>query len=187
MTSADPDALSRQPAAFDWRGMLDTGEVLLWQGRPNAGLAFGLSHLLRILRATLMLVLFLYLLARLQTGIASYWDVRLIVLFVYFLPVPLDLVKSMITRRMQRYGLTGQRAIILTDLGPFGRMVRSYPLGSATPLTLLEGRRWSSVVFTPAPKWFTGLLTPAPEVGFQRIAGAKQVYALMRQVQKAGK
>lgn len=168
----------------DWSGLLDPGETLLWQGRPDAGLAFGLGHLLRILRSLVMLRLFLYLLARLQTSIASYWDVRLIVLFVFFLPVPLDLVASMIRRSQQSYALTTSRALIRTRLGPFGQSLRSYPMTPDMPLTLLQGPRHASLLFAPAPKWYSGLITTPAAPGFERIGDATSVYALMRQVQK---
>ena len=183
MTISLSSGLRGQPANSVWSGILEEREALVWQGRPDAGPAFGLSHLLRAMRGAVMLGLFLYMLGRLQFGIASYWDIRAIVLVVFFLPVPLDLVKAMITRRMQRYGLTGSRAIITTNLGPFGRKVQSYPLTPETPLTLIRRARRSSILFTQAPKWYTALITPAPVVGFERIVGADGVYALMRKVQ----
>ncbi|MEO8242032.1 MAG: hypothetical protein ABI832_06935 [bacterium] len=183
MTLSRPGTPTHPQTAPSWQDILDPGETLLWQGRPGAGLAFGLSHGLRLLRSAIMLGLFLYLLARLETSIATYLDVRLIVLFVFFLPVPLDLVKSMITRSLQSYALTPSRAIIVTWMGPFGRKVQSCPLAPGVPLTLLQGRR-GSILFTPTPRWFTGLITAAPVVGFERISDAPAVYTLMLQAQR---
>ena len=167
-------------ASPQWQSILDPGEALLWQGRPDAGPAFVLGHALRLIRSAVMLALFYYLVRRVGYGIASYREVQVIVLAIFFLPVPLDLIKSMITRRMQRYALTPARAIIVTDLGPFGRSIRSVPLTGATPLTLLRGPNWSSIWFTPVPKWYSGLVTPPSPLGFERIAEAEQVFALMR-------
>ena len=182
MTISIPSSLTGEPVTSDWKEVLADGEALLWQGRPGVGLVFELSHFLRLMRGAVMLGLFLYMLGRLRYGIASYWDIRAIVLFVFFLPVPLDLVKSMITRRMQRYGLTNARAIITTNLGPFGRKVQSFPLTPEAPLTLIRRAKRSSILFSQTPKWYTGLITPAPVVGFERIVGAESVYALMRRV-----
>ena len=183
MTIALQGRLTGQKVYSVWQGILEPGETLLWQGRPDACVAFQLSHFLRIVRSVVMLGVFAYMLARLRYGIASYWDIRTIVLVVFFLPVPLDLVKSMITRAMQRYALTGNRAIITTNLGPFGRKVQSYPLTPETPLTLIRRARRSGILFSLAPKWHTGLITRAPVVGFERIVGADAVYALMLKVQ----
>lgn len=181
--SQAPFPLDR-PALPDWQTILDPGEVLLWQDRPDPGLAIGLGHVLRLLRSAVMLGLFLYLVGRSPYGIADHWDVKLIVVFIFFLPVPLDLIVSMVMRRLQTYGLTAHRAITITNLGPFGQRIRSWPLTAATPLTLLRGRRWSSLIFTTQPKWYSGLVTPEAVTGFARIARGDSVYALMRQAQK---
>ncbi len=182
MTLSRDSAFDR-PAAPEWQSILDAAEPLLWQGRPNAGLNFTLGHALRLLRSAVMLALFVYLVHSVGYGIANNRAVQIIVVLVFFLPVPLDLTRSMITRRMQRYALTPSRAIITTSLGPFGRSIRSIPIIAASPLTLLRGAR-SSILFTPAPHWYTGLITSAPTAGFERIAEAEAVFALMRQTQK---
>ena len=181
MTLSQHSTFSHQTTtAPEWQTVLDPGEPLLWQGRPSAGLNFTLAHALRLLRSAVMLSLFVYLVHNVSYGIANSRDVQVIVVLVFFLPVPLDLIKSMITRRMQRYAFTPCRAIIATRLGPFGRSIRSIPIIAATPLTLLR----SSILFSESPHWYTGLITSAPTAGFERIADAEAVFALMRHTQK---
>lgn len=172
------------PLASDWQRVLDPAEALLWQDRPDPGLSIRLDHVLSLARSAVMLGLFLYLLGRSPYGLANHWEVQLIVLFIFFLPVPLDLVVSMVARRLQTYVLTDQRAIILTNLGPFGQQIRSWPLTASTPLTLVRGPRWSSLIFTLKPKWYSALVTPGARTGFERIANGDRVYALIRQAQK---
>ncbi len=183
MTLSQHSAFPQTTAAPEWQTVLDPAEPLLWQGRPGGGLQFGLGHALRLMRSAVMLGLFVYLVHSVGYGIANNRRVQVIVVLVFFLPVPLALIKSMITRRMQRYALTPSRAIIVTGLGPFGRSIKSVPITAATPLTLLRGHR-SSILFTETPHWYTGLIMQAQTAGFERIAGAEAVFALMRQTQK---
>ena len=172
------DLASHGPSV--WATVLDPGEPLLWKGRPGGGVNFTLSHALQLTRSAVMLGLFVYLVNAVGYGIANNPKVQAIVVLVFFLPVPLDLIKSVIMRRMQDYALTPGRAIIMTRLGPFGRSIRSVPVTATSPLTLLR----SSILFNESPRWYTGLITAAPITGFEQIAEAQAVFALMRHTQK---
>jgi hypothetical protein len=107
---------------------LPPSEHILWQGRPNARPYITAAHLLRLLRGLIMLGLFLYILARLQMGVGQYFDIQVIVFSLFFLAVPLDILKSAYMRRISSYTLTNRHAIITTDIPLTGQKTQFLPI-----------------------------------------------------------
>ncbi len=167
---------------------LDPGERLVWQGTPSARLHLTPQQAGALLRGLFGLGLFLYLVERLHLQVAPYWDVWVIVLTVFFLSIPLGVVKSALVLRRTRYALTDRRALVIRDLPVWGRSVLSLPLGPATPMILSDTGCLGDVLFEQAvpPRGWRRLFRPDAAPGFRRIADAAAVAALVRQVQAGG-
>lgn len=167
----------------DWA--LAPGETLLWQGRPDASPVFTRQHLFTLIRGGFALGLFLYILAQLNMGLAPYRDIQVIVFVLFFMSIPIDIVKQAFTRRISRYALTDQRGIIAVNMPLFGTRVLSLPILPDTGFDVLHTRRWTTLLFaTPKRAWWDLRATPAP-VGFERIADGAAVLAQIRSLQRA--
>jgi hypothetical protein len=156
-------------------GLLAPDETLLWEGRPDAMPYVAAAHVGSLLRGLLALAAFFYIVARLNYGFAPYLDVQLVVFGLFFLSIPIDIVRSALRRRWSRYALTERRAIVRTRWPLFGTLTRSYAL-NLTPVDLLQGRRLATIALTRPPRRFA---RPAVVPVFERIAGGAQVFALM--------
>ena len=164
---------------------LSPGEGVLWQGRPDTSPFVTAAQAATLVQGAIALLLFVYLIARLQMGIPPLWDVRLIVLFIVFKTVPIEIVASVLMRRNTRYVLTGQRAIIARTSRLFGQNIRSYPIRPDTALDYQQGKRLASLYFAkPRTGLFAGL-RPNPAPGFERIPDGAKVFALISQLQGA--
>ncbi len=163
--------------------IVEPGEVVLWQGRPDRGVFVTASQLGRFVRTVVMLGLFVYILARLQKSLPPLWDVRVIVLFIFFQAVPSEIIRSVWRRRHTRYVLCARRALIVTDQPGFGVTMQSIPLTKDTVLEVQQGRAVGSILFPNAPKRGWSLIGEVPKPGFERLAEAAQVLSLIRQIQ----
>ena len=164
---------------------LSPHELILWQGRPDSRPFVTAAQFATIIQGVIALLLFLYLVARLQMGIPPLWDVRLIVLFIVFKTVPIEIVASVLTRRNTHYTLTRGRAIIVTTSHLFGQSIRSYPIRPDTPLDFQRGKQLSSLFFAKPRTGWLNWLRPNPAPGFERIADGAKVFALISQLQGA--
>ena len=158
-------------------------EALLWQGRPDGGWFISLSQAARFLRTVVMIGLFVYVLARLQKTIPPLWDVRMIVLAIFFQAVPSEMLRSVLRRRRSVYALTNRRALMLTDQGPFGRRLYEVAVTKDTPVETIESVRILSIFFPTAPKRGWSLLGEAPRQGFERLRDGQAALGLLRQIQ----
>ncbi len=158
---------------------LDRDEHVLWQGRPSGALYLTLRQAGKLASGLFGLVLFLYLVNRLQLQVAPYWDVWVIVLTVFFASIPTDILRAALIRRWSTYALTNHRALIAVDLPVWGRFTRSIPIDAATRIDHHSGHR-GSILF-PAAKVLFGT---GAKPGFERVADSDAVLALIRLIQK---
>ncbi|MCT8158911.1 aspartate carbamoyltransferase catalytic subunit [Pseudoruegeria sp. SHC-113] len=164
-----------------WQGILDEGETLLWQGRPDTrfvvmrkdllpalfGLAFaGLA--LRMMAGALedgpfpALFLLLFVAAGLAVAVATpfrFW----------------------LRRRVATYSLSTRRAFI-ANLWP-RKMLRAYEIAPDDVLELAEGSPGSVYFRTQYRNTAKG--SRRERIGFERIDEARHVYDLLRQVQRS--
>lgn len=164
--------------------ILAPGEVILWQGRPDAWPFVTAAQLATIVQAFIALGLFLYLIARLQMGIPPLWDVRLIVVFIVFKTVPIEIVASVLNRRTATYILTPERAMIVTNSWLLGQRVRAFPVLPALPMDFTKGKHLSSLYFGPPGTGFWSRLRPNTAPGFERIKDGVKVFALISKLQQ---
>ncbi|WP_103763200.1 aspartate carbamoyltransferase catalytic subunit [Roseovarius confluentis] len=166
----------------EWEGILDPGEQVLWQGRPDPAITFRAAH-----AAALVFGLFF-------AGFALFWMVMaaqaggLFWMFglIHF-TVGLGIAFGGIfwepwKRRHTWYTLTDRRAFIARDLPFRGRTLKSYPITDRTRLEFRDGTPGSIMFDHEMRRRKNGHYRV--DIGFERIAKAEEVLRLMRQVQE---
>ncbi|RVV98350.1 hypothetical protein EKE94_05340 [Mesobaculum littorinae] len=182
------------PAPEDgWEGILDPGEEILWQGRPDGALVLsgGLGRSVFGLAFTAVSVLILREIAADGPPLAMLWALPFLGIGLYMLAG--RFAWDALRRRHTWYTLTDRRAFIATEL--FGRRrLNSWPIRPDTPVTLDPG--------PPDDVWFAedwreirhhdrrdrGHRHSRPRrvrrrVGFRRIAEGRRVMGLIHQIQ----
>ncbi len=169
-----------QPAG--WQGILDDGEAILWQGRPNTDLIWRPANWVTMIfgLAFAGFALFWMIMAAQAGGL--FWAFGLIHfsvgLGIAFGPPFWNAWR----RRHTWYTLTDRRAFIATDMPLRGRRLRSYPITEDTVLAYDAGDP-ASIHFAHEYKRSKNGSTRV-EIGFERIADGADVYARFRQIQK---
>lgn len=165
-----------------WDGILDPGEDILWQGRPDPGFAVPPGGLIKALFGAVFTGASVVWMMMAAHAPGPFWMVGLIFFFAGLGIIGDALVMPTIRRRNTWYTLTGSRAFIARRLLLRGRRLDSYPIGPDTKLTLVDGALGS--VHFAAPTRRSETRTGTVPVGFERIPDAREVYALMRQIQR---
>ncbi|MFN3207829.1 MAG: aspartate carbamoyltransferase catalytic subunit [Roseovarius sp.] len=168
----------------EWDGILDPGERVLWQGRPDARVTVGIaavgSMVFGLIFAGFALV---WMILASQAG-GFFWMFGLI-----HFSVGLGLAFGGILwepwkRRHTWYTLTDRRAFIAQDLPLRGRTLKSYPITDQTRLEL-QGDPGSVMFDHEMRRRKNGHYRV--DIGFERIAEADEVMRLIRQVQERQK
>ena len=165
-----------------WEGILEEGEKILWQGRPDGRLRIGLRHVASFLFGLLFAGFALLWMIMAAAAGGLFWSFGLIH-FTIGLGVALGpLAADVIRRRNTWYTLTDRRAFIATDLPLVGRGLKSWPITPNMPLEL-AGDDPPSLFF--AEEYRRGRHGPRRvPVGFEAIPDAPEVMALIRKIQK---
>mgnify|MGYP000577906430 CR=1 FL=1 len=181
-------------ANIGWDDLLDPGETILWQGRPEPGFAL---HPIRPMQMGMGVVFMLFSLfwIAMAEGITSgmrgagdavswfpkfgwfffaigAWKAGLYLLWAHFV------------RQRTVYSLSDRRAFVATDLPVLGRRLTSHPLDNGSPVALDDGM--------PGSVWFatrriqTKNGSTSRRIGFERIKDARKVYRLIRQSRREG-
>ena len=175
MTADDP--------AAGWDGILDPGERILWQGRPEDGFEFRGPMLVPMLVGAFFTVFALIWIA----AVLAEGEPLAALFGVIHLSVGLGLMAGAPLwqrhrRRHSWYTLTDRRAFIATDVWPEGRRLNSWPITPEMKLTLIEGPP-DTLNFAMTTRRAKNRTRRVP-VGFERIADGRAVLALMRGVQR---
>ena len=163
-----------------WDGILDDGERILWQGRPDGHIVLTALHIPLVLFGTAFagFALFWMIMAAFAGGF--FWMFGLIHFLVGVGLVVGPPIFSAFRRRRTWYTLTDRRAFIATDLPVSGRKFRSYPIDEDTRLDFVDDDP-SSVHFAEAVRRGRNSTYRVP-VGFERIENGRSVYSLIRRV-----
>ena len=181
VTAAPPDG---------WQGILDPDEVILWQGRPRAGLSLRpfrpMRHAMGVVTAGF--ALFWMSMAAWITGGMDDGPVDLFPLFgLIFLAIGiwnagLFVFWEAFLRANTTYSLSSRRGFVATDLPIKGRSLKSYPIKPDTPLEY-DGQEPGTIWFAERYQSTKNGSRRVP-IGFERIPDARAVYALLRSVQR---
>ena len=166
-----------------WEGILDPGEEILWQGRPDGGF-----HLRGRDIFTLLFGLFfagfalVWMIAAAAAG-GGFWAFGLIHFTVGLVVMGGPTLWSMILRRNTWYTLTDRRAIIATDAPLAGRRLKSYPIVAQTQVEFIDARH-DSIHFAETIKRGKNGTYRVP-IGFEYIEEGPRVLGLIRGIQQA--
>ncbi len=165
-----------------WEHILDEAEAIRWQGRPDGAVVWKVSNFGTLLfgMAFSGFALFWMIMAA-QAG-GGFWMFGLIHFFVGIGIGIGPVFWNTLKRRRSWYTLTSKRAMIATDMPTKGRVLRSYPITKDTMIEIDSGEPASISFATDQRHRKNG--TFKVKIGFERIADAKKVYAMMRDIQK---
>lgn len=168
-----------------WQSSLNEGEHVLWQSRPVPGLSLRPADLFQIASGlTLIGGAVIFSIADLNSGWAGFLVMAMVVLGLWSIFVPP--LAGLIPRRYSFYALTNRRAFIGRDLPILGRSLKSWPIiGPTVRLEqITHGHGLGTVLFTTtAAPWYARRRQDVP-VGFEYIADAPRVFALMSDLQR---
>lgn len=165
-----------------WQGILDEGERILWQGRPDGAVVWKPAHYVISLfgLAFAGFALFWMIMAA-QAG-GFFWMFGLLHFFVGLALAGGGPFGSAYLRRHSWYTLTDRRAFIASDVPMMGRRLKSYPIDADSRLELAEGDPGSVYFATRRRRTKNG--SYRVPVGFERIEDARGVYRMIRDIQR---
>lgn len=174
---------TNQPAPTGWEGILDDGERILWQGRPDQGFYMDLVKLPVALFGFAFAAFALFWMVMAGQAGGGFWMFGLI-----HFSVGLGLAFSAVAwgtlkRRGTWYTLTDRRAFIATDLPFKGKRLDSYAITPGTRLSLRAGDP-GSVFFSREERRGDRGRRYTVDIGFERIAGAERAYEILREIQR---
>lgn len=163
-----------------WDGILMPGETILWQGRPDDTLQFGVKQIGAALFGCAFAGFAAVWMALAATAGGYFWTFGLIhfsvgvaMIFGAFLYAPWR-------RRHTWYTLTNRRAFIATDMPLAGRKLKSWPIDSDSPLSLTPGDP-ATVTFAQEFRQSKNGTSVVP-IGFERIPDGGDVYRLITDI-----
>lgn len=171
-----------------WQDILDPGETILWQGRPDPRPHWAALSLPRAASGavvTAIALLWITVAGRITTDFPAPLGLFPL-LGLPFLAIGLYQIAGHVLwdayrRARTWYTLSDRRAFIATDMPLRGKTLRSYPITADTILTFDDSELASiGFAFEPVPMKRT---TRMRGVGFERIPDGRAVYALLRGVQ----
>lgn len=163
-----------------WEGLLEPGEQILWQGRPDGRMTLSQINPMQLLFGLFFsgFALFWMVLAA-QAG-GFFWMFGLLHFSVGLSVAFSGPVLAPLRRRHTWYTLTDRRAFIARRTLLQGRTLDSYRLTPNSNVSL-EGHAPASVYFAEKEvRVKRG--TRTRRIGFERIEDARQVFALIEQV-----
>jgi hypothetical protein len=184
--SPSPTAASAPPG---WEDILDPGERVLWQGRPDGAMRADLSDPRRVVFGAVFAAFALvWMVGVLRAGVPNGLMALVMPLAgLAFVALGVNLATGgipfgVLRRRATTYTLTDRRALVATAW--FGRRgLRSFPLGPDTHATFDEG--------PPTAIWLSRGFVAMEEGsartrhGFTHLGpDARQVYDLVRRIQR---
>ncbi len=164
-----------------WEGILDKGERILWQGRPDTGLHLSAPMLLQAGFGVIFAGFALFWMVAAGTAGGLFWLAGLPHFLIGVGVIAAAIAWPAFRRSRSWYTLTDRRAFIATDLPLKGRALHSWPIGPETAITFLPGRL-STIHFASRTKRGQNGTRIVP-VGFEFIPDGPQVLELMRRIQ----
>ncbi|TNF19198.1 MAG: aspartate carbamoyltransferase catalytic subunit [Rhodobacteraceae bacterium] len=169
-------------AQSGWDDILNPGETILWQGRPDGGFHLAIGQIAVAVFGVFFAGFAVIWMVLAASGPGGFWMFGLLHFAVGAGVTLHALFWPGFRRRRTWYTLTSERAFIATDLPIRGRGLKSYPITADTALQLEDG--------PPGSIWFaheyrhTGKRSRRVNIGFERIADPRPVLRLMTDIQR---
>ena len=166
-----------------WEGILDKGEEILWQGRPDTAIRIGPANIATMVfgLAFAGFALFWMILASAAGG--AFWMFGLIHFTVGLALAAGPILWGPFKRGRTWYTLTDRRAFIATDLPLRGKQLKSYPITDDTVLDFQPGAL-SSIHFAEEMRRGNKGRRYMVPIGFEYIREGDEVYRKMRDIQR---
>lgn len=165
-----------------WQGLLDPGERILWQGRPDPGFALSPGAVFIIPFALVFTGFSVFWMGMAAQAGGYFWTFGLIFFGVGIGMLVNAVVGPTFTRRRTWYSLSDRRAFVATDLPIVGRRMKSYPIKAESKLEFRDGAL-SSLYFAEETRRGNRRSYTVP-IGFERIPDGRAVYRLYRDIQQ---
>ncbi|HBZ44860.1 MAG TPA: aspartate carbamoyltransferase catalytic subunit [Maritimibacter sp.] len=162
-----------------WEGLLDEGEDILWQGRPDQSFHMGVGKIFTVVFGLFFAGFALFWMIMASQAPGGFWMFGLIHFSVGVAMVFWSIYGSTYSRRNTWYTLTDRRAFIATDFLTKGKSLESYPLKDA--LVDFKAGPPDTIHFaTEERRGSKGRRYTVP-VGFERIQDGHEVMRLIRE------
>lgn len=174
------------PIPPGWEGLLDPGEVILWQGQPSARLRFGFAEIGAVIFGLFFagFALFWMIMAAMAGGF--FWMFGLIHFSVGIGIIIGGPLGGAWVRRHSYYTLTNQRAFVAKDFPYVGRRLASYPIGPATEVLFEEASDGAASLYFATAERRNRRSNGRRKIGFEMISEGRKVLGLMRGLQRPG-
>lgn len=163
-----------------WDEILEPGEEILWQGRPDTRLIFPPERKGTMVLGLLLVVVVVGVPPIMMLRIMPIETMPTVIIVALGFPVALGLAlvlgQPFWTRHWRRrtwYTLTNRRAFITTDLPILGKRLQSWPVKSGAPLIVTKGK--PPTVWFAEKRFRSNRRTRITPIGFERIADAQKV------------
>ena len=162
-----------------WEGILDEDEHIMWQGRPDTRIAFRWANTFMVVFGLFFsgFALFWMIMAA-QAG-GAFWMFGLLHFGVGMSMVVGAIYADAWRRRHTWYTLTDKRAFVATDIPFKGKKLEDYDINASMRIHFVEGPP-DSIHFTTRK----GANNTRRPTGFDRINDGKEVYRIMRDIQR---
>lgn len=165
-----------------WAGILDDGETILWQGRPDGAVSLSVANVMTSLFGLAFAGFALFWMIMASQAGGFFWMFGLLHFSVGLGLAAGPIFWDAYRRRHTWYTLTSQRAFIATDLPLKGKSLDSYPITDDTPLSLVDGPP-TTIYFAAGLRRGSNGKKRHTKIGFERIAEGREVFRMMRQIQ----
>jgi hypothetical protein len=164
-----------------WEGILDPGERIIWQGRPDGAVTLKPRNILLLMFGLFFAGFALFWMVMAAQAGGFFWVFGLLHFSVGMGLVFAALYWGAYLRRRTWYTLTNRRALIARDLPVLGKKLKSWPITEGATLALIPGPP-DTVVFAQKTRRGKNSTYQVP-VSFERIEDGRKVYRLMRDIQ----
>lgn len=165
-----------------WENILDDGEEIRWQGRPDTQIVWKVRHIFTFLFGIAFAGFAVFWMLMASAAGGGFWAFGMIHfsvgLGIAFGPPFWNAWR----RRHTWYTLSDRRAFIATDTPFVGRRLKSYPITDDTVIGFQPGKAASIHFAKEHRRSKNGSHSVA--IGFERIADGDEVYRLIREIQR---
>jgi len=154
-------------SASGWEEILDDGETILWQGRPDGAFALSFKGIGLALFGIFFTGFSLVWMSMAFSAPDSFWRFGLIHFAAGILMMVVGVFGGTYRRRHSWYSLSTKRAFIATKLPFMGQRLKSYPITKASMLDFRAGAL-ANIFFATRKKRTNNGSVEVP-VGFLRL------------------
>lgn len=167
-----------------WEGILDEGERILWQGRPDTGFHVSGGNITTGIFGLFFAGFAVFWMVKASLGPGGFWTFGLIH-FSFGLWISIQAIYGSTWRRAHTfYSLSNKRAFIASDTPLKGRKLRSYPITPKTRLDFLQSGELETIYFATERRRGSKGRSYTVKIGFERVEDGEKAYRLMREVQQ---